>query len=118
MIEKLKEIKQRYLEVERLLSLPESVLDMTLYKRLSKEYKDLGKIVSVYEGFSLVLLSIEDACSVVSNEKDDEFKELAKIELEDLYNKKTEESSTKTSEKEKSSIFKIFFCVKILFLCI
>jgi len=90
MIEKLKEIKQRYLEVERLLSLPESVLDMTLYKRLSKEYKDLGKIVSVYEGFSLVLLSIEDACSVVSNEKDDEFKELAKIELEDLYNKKTE----------------------------
>ena len=43
MLEKLEEIKKRYLEVEQLLSLPESTSDMVLYKKLSKEYKDLKK---------------------------------------------------------------------------
>ena len=56
MIEKLEEIKKRYLEVEQLLSLPESTSDMGLYKKLSKEYKDLKKIAIKHEAYSGVIV--------------------------------------------------------------
>lgn len=87
MLEKLKEIKERFLEVEKLLSLPESTSDMGQYKRLSKEYKDLGKIVDEYEDYLKTLEGLKEAKQVFEVEKDEDFKELAKNEI-DVLNKK------------------------------
>ena len=87
MLEKLKEIKERFLEVEKLLSLPESTSDMGQYKRLGKEYKDLGKIVGEYEGYLKTLEGLKEAKHVFEVEKDEDFKELAKNEI-DILNKK------------------------------
>ena len=87
MLEKLKEIKERFLEVEKLLSLPESTSDMEQYKRLSKEYKDLGKIVGEYEDYLKTLGGLKEAKHVFEVEKDEDFKELAKNEI-DILNKK------------------------------
>ena len=87
MLEKLKEIKERFLEVEKLLSLPESTSDMRQYKRLSKEYKDLGKIVDEYEDYLKTLGGLKEAKQVFEAEKDEDFKELAKNEI-DVLNKK------------------------------
>ena len=87
MIEKLEEIKKRYLEVERLLSLPESTSDMARYKKLSKEYKDLKKIATKHDAYSGVIVGLEEAKNIFEKEKDEEFKEMAKKEIEDL-NKK------------------------------
>ncbi len=87
MLEKLKKIKERFLEVEKLLSLPESTSDMGQYKKLSKEYKDLGKIVGEYEDYLKTLEGLKEAKHVFEVEKDEDFKELAKNEI-DVLNKK------------------------------
>ena len=45
MIEKLEEIKLRFEEVGQLLVQPATVTDIKKFSQLSKEYKDLEKIV-------------------------------------------------------------------------
>ena len=88
MIDKLKEIKKRYLDVEGSLSKPETILNMKLYTSLNKEYKNLGKIVSAYNNYLLILGGIKEAKEIISSEKDEEFREIAKVELETLQQQK------------------------------
>ena len=88
MIDKLKEIKKRYLDVEGSLSKPETILNMKLYTSLNKEYKNLGKIVSAYNNYLLILGGIKEAKEIIGSEKDEEFREIAKVELETLQQKK------------------------------
>ncbi|MCB0496153.1 MAG: peptide chain release factor 1 [Cyclobacteriaceae bacterium] len=84
MIDKLEEIKKRFEEVGQLLVQPDVVSDMSNYTKLSKEYKDLEKIVVIYKEYSNILSNIKSAKEVLKTEKDQEFRELAKLELEDL----------------------------------
>ena len=51
MIEKLEEIRRRFEEVSQLIVQPDIMSDMANYTKLSKEYKDLGKIVDKYEEY-------------------------------------------------------------------
>ncbi len=88
MIDKLDEIARRYEEVEQLMSQPDVVADMDNYTRLSKEYKELGKVVAVYKEYKNVLSNIESAKEVLKTEKDPEFREMAKMELDELEPKK------------------------------
>ena len=90
MIEKLKEIKERYLEVEKLLSLPGSTSNMALYKKQSKEYKDLEKIVVEYESYLKIITGLKEAKNIYEKEKDIEFRGLAKKETEELIQKKND----------------------------
>jgi len=90
MIEKLKEIKERYLEVEKLLSLPGSTSNMALYKKQSKEYKDLEKIVVEYESYLKIITGLKEAKNIYEKEKDIEFRGLAKKETEELNQKKND----------------------------
>ena len=48
MLEQLEAIRERFLEVEQQIAMPEVVSDLKKYKTLSKEYKDLQKIVDQY----------------------------------------------------------------------
>lgn len=84
MIEKLEEIRKRFEEVGQLLVQPDVVSDMNNYKKLSKEYKDLEKIVEVYKEYENILSNIKSAKDVLKTEKDPEFREMAKMELEEL----------------------------------
>lgn len=84
MIDKLEEIKKRFEEVGELLVLPETMADMKQYSALSKEYKDLEKVVKKYDEYSKVLSDIAEAKEVLQTEKDEEFREMAKMELEEL----------------------------------
>jgi peptide chain release factor 1 len=59
--------------------------DMKKYKSLNKEYKDLEKIVIEYKKYLSLLSNIENARQVISTEKDEEFREMAKEELDELY---------------------------------
>jgi peptide chain release factor 1 len=61
---------------------------MKRYARLSKEYKDLEELVRVYHDYSLVCSNIEHARELVRTEKDDEFRELAKAEAQQLEQQK------------------------------
>ena len=91
MIDKLEELNKRYLEVELELSKPETVSDMTLFKKLNKEYKSLGKIVELFSLYKLTLNGIKEAKEILETEKDEEFREIAKKELEALTEKKEKE---------------------------
>ena len=91
MIDKLEELNKRYLEVELELSKPETVSDMTLFKKLNKEYKSLGKIVELFSLYKLTLNGIKEAKEILETEKDEEFREIAKKELEALSEKKERE---------------------------
>ncbi|MCS7018961.1 MAG: peptide chain release factor 1 [Cytophagales bacterium] len=88
MIEKLKEIKRRFEEVSQLIIQPESMADMKSYAKLNKEYKELEKIVRKYEEYEQLLSNIESAREVLRTEKDPDFREMAKAELDELQPKK------------------------------
>lgn len=84
MLEKLEAIRLRYEDVNEQLMQPEAMSDMKRYKSLNKEYKDLGRIVAEYRRYQEVLSNIEGARAVISTEKDEDFREMAKAELDEL----------------------------------
>lgn len=83
MLEKLEEIKRRFEDVEAKLADPTVIADMKLFKKLNIEYKELGEIVRQINAYKKVLSNIEGAKDVLANEKDKEFLEMAKIELDE-----------------------------------
>jgi peptide chain release factor 1 len=84
MIEKLEEIKLRFEEVGQLLVQPDTVTDMKKYSQLSKEYKDLEKIVSKYNEFLKAKKHLQQAKEVLEKEKDPELRDMAKMEIDEL----------------------------------
>lgn len=94
MLEQLEAIRERFLEVEQQIAMPEIVSDLKKFKTLSKEYKDLQKIVEQYIAFQKLLSDIEQAKDVIANEKDEDFRDLAKAELEELVPQKEEMEET------------------------
>lgn len=88
MIRKLEEIKNRFEEIGQLLMQPDLVKDQKRFTQLSKEYRDLEKVVLKYNRYQLVLNDLKHARDVLEKEKDVELRELAKMELEDLVPKK------------------------------
>ncbi len=88
MLDKLEAIKVRFEEVAHLIIQPNIMEDMKNFAKLTKEYKDLDKIVKKYEEYKDILSNIDNAKTVVSTEKDQEFREMAKMELDELYPQK------------------------------
>lgn len=84
MIEKLEEIKNRFEEVGQLIVQPDTVSDMKKFSQLSKEYKDLEKVVNKYAEYNAALTGLQHAKEVLEEEKDEELRELAKMELDEL----------------------------------
>ena len=84
MIEKLEEIKRRFEEVGQLIVQPAAMSDMKKFSQLSKEYKDLEKVVKKYDAYTAILDGLKHAKEVLEQEKDAELRELAKMELDEL----------------------------------
>lgn len=84
MIAKLQELKDRFEEVGQLMVQPDAMADMKKYSKLSKEYSDLEKVVQVFDEYQQVLSNIDGAKDVIRNEKDEEFRDMAKMELDEL----------------------------------
>ena len=94
MIDKLEKIKRRFERVNELLTQPELVADIKVYTKINKEYKHLKQIVDSYKGYKNVLDNIDNTKSMLGVEKDAEFREMAKLELESL------QQECKAAEKE------------------
>ncbi|MCU0444002.1 MAG: peptide chain release factor 1 [Microscillaceae bacterium] len=90
MIDKLEAIRQRFHEVADLIIQPDIVSDMKQYSKLMKEYKDLQKIDEAYKHYENILSNIETSKKILETEKDPEFREMAKLELDELYPQKEE----------------------------
>lgn len=93
MLDKLEAIKLRWEEVERELSDPATMSDMKRYAQLNKDYKDLGKIVDEYKIYKNVVSNIDANREILASEKDEELREMAKMELDELLVKKDEMES-------------------------
>ncbi|MGW8123274.1 peptide chain release factor 1 [Roseivirga echinicomitans] len=90
MIDKLETIKARFEEVGQLLVQPDAMTDMKHYSKLNKEYKDLEKIVTVYDDYINVNDNIESSKELLKTEKDEEFRDMAKMEINELAERKEE----------------------------
>jgi peptide chain release factor 1 len=88
LIEKLEAIKGRYDEIAQELVHPEVISDMKKYTRLNKEYSELSEIIDVYKEYKNLLSNIETNKDILKNEKDTELKEMAKMELDELQERK------------------------------
>ncbi|MFY0605476.1 MAG: peptide chain release factor 1 [Cyclobacteriaceae bacterium] len=84
MIDKLEAIKKRFEEVSQLIVQPDAMSDMKQYAKLNKEYKDLEKIVNKYNEYVTTSDNLQGAKDVLSTEKDEEFREMAKQEIDEL----------------------------------
>lgn len=113
MLDRLDSLKDRYKNLEEQMSDPEVIQDMDRYAKISKEYKDLKKIVVVYDEYKELMGNIETAREM-AKEDDLEMKEMAKMELDELLPKQEEFEEKlkfliipKDPEDERDVIFEI-----------
>jgi peptide chain release factor 1 len=89
-LSKLEGVKERFEEVGRLLNEPGAMSDMKNYIHLNKEYKELDPVVAAYKEYKNALINIDSTKDLLAVEKDDEMREMAKAELDDLTRKVVE----------------------------
>lgn len=83
-LKKLAAIHEQYQYLEEQLSNPEIVTDMKKFTKTNKEYKKLEPIVNAYKKYEAILAGIKESEAILQEEKDPDFREMAKMELEDL----------------------------------
>ena len=90
MLEKIQIVKQRFDEVNDLIIQPDIISDQKRYIQLNKEYKELEKVVTEFDAYQKVLSDLESTKELLDVEKEAEFRELAKMELDELTQKRDE----------------------------
>jgi len=84
MLNKLEAIYNRWEDIGKQIADPEVMSDMKRYIKLSKDFKELQPIIDAYRNYKLVMDNITSTKEILSKEKDDEFREMAKNELDEL----------------------------------
>ncbi len=82
LLEKLEAIYKKWLDISEEVAQPDVMSDMKRYIRLNKEYKDLMPIVEAYKEYKNVIDNIANAKEILATEKDEDFREMAKSELD------------------------------------
>ena len=84
---KLEGVKKRFEEIGRMLTEPNVMDDMKRYIQMNKEYKELGPVITAYLEYKNTLSNIDSAKEILAIEKDEEMREMAKTELDELNSK-------------------------------
>lgn len=87
LLDKLEGVLIRFKEVGQLITDPEVMGDMKRYIKLSKEYKELEAVSAAAREFRNALDTIAESKEILSSESDEELREMAKMELEELEDK-------------------------------
>ena len=87
-IDKLETIRRRWEEMSEQLNDPEVMSDMTRYVKLNKDYKDLEPVVQTFTQYKNVVANIENAREIIKKEKDEDFREMAREELDSFLEEK------------------------------
>jgi peptide chain release factor 1 len=88
MLEKLEAIYNRFKEIEEEMNDPSIIADMKKYIKLNKDYKELQRIVKAYKEYKNITDNIISTKDLLRTEKDEEFREMAKLELSELNDRK------------------------------
>lgn len=86
--QRLESIRHRWEEVKNLIVDPDVINDRKRYVRLNKEYKDLEQMINKADEYNNVLENIESSRQIIKTEKDNDFRQMAKEELDSLEDKK------------------------------
>jgi peptide chain release factor 1 len=81
---KLEGIKMKFEEVSQQITDPAVMADMKKYVKLNKEYRELEPLVEALNKYKNTVSNIESSKQILNNEKDEEMKEMAKAEVEEL----------------------------------
>lgn len=84
---KLEGVFIRFKEVSQLITDPDVMGDMKRYVKLSKEYKELELVDSAAKEYRSALDTIAESKEILATESDEELREMAKMELEELEDK-------------------------------
>ena len=84
LLEKLELIYKRWLQIGEDIAQPDAMNDMKKFIKMSKDYKDLQPVVDAYKQYKDVIGNIANAKEIVANEKDEEFRDMAKAELDNF----------------------------------
>jgi peptide chain release factor 1 len=82
--ERLESFLQRYDELSRLVQDPDLLKDQKKYRETMKEYSQLSAIRDAYTKVESFSAQIDDAKSLIQNEKDPDMRDMAREELRDL----------------------------------
>jgi peptide chain release factor 1 len=80
MLDKLKEIKERFIYIEEQLADPQVISDLKRYKKINKEYKDLQPIVEAADEYIMASSNLASSREMLD---DPEMRELAEMEIEE-----------------------------------
>ena len=84
LLDKLREIHERYRDVEESLGTPEVVNDMKAYRDAMREQSRLAPIEEAYQEYVQLMEEIEGAEELLETAGDPEMRELARLELDEL----------------------------------
>ncbi len=84
LLDRLDGLSSKFEEVSTMITDPQIISDTKRFIKLNKEYSDLEKIIAKRDEYWLLLKNIEEANSILETEKDDEMRQMAKQELDDL----------------------------------
>ena len=84
MLDKLEAIKLKFDDIQKEMSDPDVVSDMKRFIKLNKDFKELTPIMDAYERYKSIIANLEHAKEILYKEKDEEFRAMAKEELESL----------------------------------
>lgn len=83
-LDKLEGIRLKFEELGQKITDPDVIADMKKYVKLNKEYKELEPIVTAAKEYKDILSNIKSSKELLASEKDEEMREMAKEELEEL----------------------------------
>jgi peptide chain release factor 1 len=89
-IKKLRQVKDKFEDINEKLSDPENVSNQEMLVKLSKERSDLLEVVEAYDKYNEVVSNIEGNKEIIDSSDDSELVEMAEEELEALNNRKEE----------------------------
>ena len=84
LLSKLEAIHFRFVEVGKMITDPDIISNMERFVKLNKEYRDLETLDVVYKDYKNLIDNISSTRSLLESETDQEMREMAKMELDDL----------------------------------
>jgi|APDOM4702015159_1054818.scaffolds.fasta_scaffold00161_3 peptide chain release factor 1 len=89
-LSKLEFFKIKFEEVGQQITDPDVISDMKKFVALNKEYRELEPIVEAYERYKIVISNLAFSKDILANEKDEEMRDMAKMEIDELETEKEE----------------------------
>lgn len=84
LLDKLQGLQPKFEEISTLITDPSVIADQKRYVKLSREYRELERILDAQREYKSIIRGIEEAKEILDSESDSDMREMAKAELDEL----------------------------------